>query len=54
MTIGQCAGITSGVVVAIATLTHVCITPYNRPSGGVIQGQAEPLRTWEVFFWTSR
>ncbi len=24
------------------------------PSGGVIQGQAEPLRTWEVFFWTPR
>ena len=24
------------------------------PSGGVIQGVAEPLRTWEVFFWTPR
>ena len=23
-------------------------------SGGVIQGEAEPLRTWEVFFWTPR
>ncbi len=24
------------------------------PSGGMIRGQAEPLRTWEVFFWTPR
>ena len=24
------------------------------PSGGMIQGEAEPLRTWEVFFWTPR
>ena len=24
------------------------------PSGGVIQGVAEPLRTWEVCFWTAR
>ena len=24
------------------------------PSGGMIQGQAEPLSTWEVFFWTPR
>jgi len=23
-------------------------------SGGVIQGEAEPLYTWEVFFWTPR
>ena len=23
-------------------------------SGGVIQGTAEPLSTWEVFFWTAR
>ncbi|MCZ6641042.1 MAG: hypothetical protein O7G86_13955 [Gammaproteobacteria bacterium] len=23
-------------------------------SGGVIQGVAEPLHTWEVFFWTPR
>ena len=24
------------------------------PSGGMLRGQAEPLRTWEVFFWTPR
>lgn len=24
------------------------------PAGGMIQGQAEPLSTWEVFFWTPR
>lgn len=42
MTSKDMAGTTIGVV---ATITASC---------GVIQDQADPLRTWNVFFWTPR
>lgn len=73
MTPQKIAAIAIGVVVTIAAVGSVFMTPDNRVAGvriggvetpapidwrtvderGVIQGETEPLRTWEGFFLTA-
>jgi|GEM_PF-2077605 len=60
----QVAGIAVALIIAIAATTYIFITPYMRIwggddldgtlTGGVIIGESEPLRDWEVFVWTPR